>query len=335
MTTQVATTAVHWHEAIVCVPAIVVLLGLGIRSGEATQGAIAAGAALSVGFGATRELRGRRWGAMLAATLAMAAAAFVGSLAGQDPVLHIAIAAIAAAACATLALRDEDLWWVVLQAVIALLVAGAYAGSLGAATERASAVVVGGAVQMAFVLVLSIWLPHPPSPAAEPKPVVPRAMLVAHGLRAMVAVIASMAIAQALGLANGYWAPMTVLLVLKPGLHDTRERGLQRVGGTVAGCAAATLIAFVVHGVPAALLVVFVVAACFTFALQKATYAVFSAALTATVVLLITLGNRSVVADAEHRILATLLGGAIALAGAWVGPKDMKRVAASDRVGGP
>ena len=37
------------------------------------------------------------------------------------------------------------------------------------------------------------------------------------------------------GFANGYWIPMTALLVLRPGLSDTASRAIARTIGTLAG----------------------------------------------------------------------------------------------------
>ena len=37
------------------------------------------------------------------------------------------------------------------------------------------------------------------------------------------------------GFANGYWIPMTALLVLRPGLSDTANRAIARTIGTLAG----------------------------------------------------------------------------------------------------
>jgi hypothetical protein len=48
------------------------------------------------------------------------------------------------------------------------------------------------------------------------------------------------------------------------------------------------------------------------YALQKAHYATLTCMITATVVLLLTLGRADVVPTAEHRLIATVLGGVIA-----------------------
>ena len=42
-------------------------------------------------------------------------------------------------------------------------------------------------------------------------------------------------IAQAVGLPHGYWAALTVLIVLRPDYGSTLQRGLQRAAGTVLG----------------------------------------------------------------------------------------------------
>jgi hypothetical protein len=98
----------HWREAALCVPAMPLLVIGFALAGRPTFGALAAGAAFSVGFGAAREMATRRWGAMLLSMLGMTAAAFSGTLLGQEALLFTAVAAMLAAACAALALHDED-----------------------------------------------------------------------------------------------------------------------------------------------------------------------------------------------------------------------------------
>ncbi|MGI4880244.1 MAG: hypothetical protein ACRYG4_22470, partial [Janthinobacterium lividum] len=151
---------IYWREAAICVPAMPVILLAGAATGHIVEAAIAAGAAFSVGFGAARDLRGRRWGAMIAAALGMTVAAFVGSLFGESFVLFLILAAIAAAACAATALIDEDLWWVALQVVVFLLIAGYYAGPPAEALTRALAVLAGGAAQLVSVVVLAKLVPR-------------------------------------------------------------------------------------------------------------------------------------------------------------------------------
>lgn len=325
----------HGREAALCAPAMPVLMVIGMWADRPVDGAIAAGAAFSVGFGAARELRGRRWWAMIAAMPGMAAAAFIGCLLGRDMPIFILVAAIASALCAATALKDEDAWWVILQVVIAYLVAGSYPGTIGAAVHRSLVVLMGGAVQIGIVMALARLFPAAAAPVIIPMSSPHETgLLRAHMLRAAICVAASLVLALRLDLTNIYWAAMTALIVLKPRLHETSMRGLARLTGTLAGCALATLFAHICRAAPSLLILGMTGAATASFALQKAHYASLTAAITATVVLLLTLGHSSALANAEHRVVATLLGGMIALCIAWVIPhKATAPGAQADRVG--
>jgi len=326
----------HWREAGLCLPAMPLIVIAGQALGYPVQGATAAGAAFAVAFGAARELRGRRWAAMLSATLGMALAAWLGTLLGQDSVAFIVAAASVAAGCAALALYDEDIWWVALQVAIIFLVAGYYQGGVAAATERSAMVLIGGLVEIASVVALARAFPHAAAPlfVATPKPERHRALLIAHMVRAALCVAASLVAVRMLGLANGYWAPMTALIVLKPKLRDTRVRGLARLGGTLGGCLLATVFAIACRDQPWLLLAGMTLAAGAAFALQKAHYAGLTASITATIVLLVSLGHTSAIGNAEHRIVATLVGGGLAMLIALLVPHTIARHGAgADRVG--
>ena len=281
------------------------LLLAGIAAGRLPYAAVASGAAFCVGFGAARDLSGRRWGAMIAAAAGTTVTVVVGCLAGQQPLALTALAGVAAAACA-------------------LLVGGFYPGPISAALTRGAAVLAGGAAQLVFVMALARIAPAAAGPLPRPppqKPPSPKQLYAGHAIRASLCVCASLWIARALGLANGYWAPMTAMIVLKPGLSDTRIRGLARIGGTLVGGALATLFAAAVGAAWPLLVVGVGVAATASFALQKAHYAILTSAITATVMLLLTLaGAGHPLANAEHRLIATLIGGALALVAARILP---------------
>jgi hypothetical protein len=328
---------VYWREAALCAPALPLCLVVGLATGQVAYGAVAAGAAFCVGFGAARDLRGRRWGAMLAAVAGTTATAFIGCLAGQSVGVLLAVAALFAAGCAVLALYDEDLWWVSLQMVIALLVAGHYPGGLAPAGVRAAVVFAGGGVQVLIVMILARLAPNAAGrlPPAAPKPPPERRLVISHAIRAAVCVDIALAIAWKLGLANSYWAPMTAMLILKPGLSDTHTRGLARFAGTIVGCVAASLYALAVFYYAPLLLVGIGLTACAAYALQKANYAILTTAVTATVVLLLSLAyGGHALTNAEHRIIATLVGGVVALVIARIAPhRPLDQQAQTDRVG--
>jgi uncharacterized membrane protein YccC len=140
-----------------------------------------------------------------------------------------------------------------------------------------------------------------------------------HALRlALVAMLAE-ALVQALGLYQGRWATLTILLVLKPDYASTIGRGVARSIGTALGAAlgAAAYAAHLGRGGLIAAAGVFVAAA---YALFDATYLVFSVFLTAFIVVLLVLLGMPAVATAEARILDTFIGAALALGAYLVWP---------------
>lgn len=146
--------------------------------------------------------------------------------------------------------------------------------------------------------------------------------------------LVSLTIASGMGLAFDYWAPITALIVLKPGLHDTRVRGLSRLLGTAGGCLLATLWAASLSVSHAGLAAGAIVAILLTYSVQKANYEIFSAAVTVTVVFLVSLGQGDAVGNAEHRLFATIIGGLAALLVSAPLPHRLTGAAEPDRLGG-
>ena len=115
---------------------------------------------------------------------------------------------------------------------------------------------------------------------------------------------------------------MTALLVLKPGLRDTQWRGAMRIGGTIAGSAAASGLALAFSSHPVLIAFTTGIASAGAFALPRANYAMFGFAVTLTAVLLIDLAQGDPLSNSKHRIVATIVGGLVALAIAWLGPRS-------------
>ncbi len=146
--------------------------------------------------------------------------------------------------------------------------------------------------------------------------------LLRHALRAGISTAAAVAATQALGLERGYWVTLTVLIVLQPYTGATVQRTLERALGTVLGGGIAAGIAAWVHDPGWVLALVFVMAAASValFPINAVLYTVF---LTPTFVLLAE-ANTGDWGLAGVRVLDTLLGGALALAGAallWPTPE--------------
>lgn len=257
----------RWQAAWRRVPAIVILLAAAIFYGQPAAGVLAAAAALSVGFGASRRIRDSRWLAMLVTMLLMAFSAWMGTLAGNYYSAILVATAVWGLICGFLTVFDEDIGWMAMQGVIALLVATAFP-SLGLeALGRAALILVGGLTQAGSLLCL--WRlagmgrfgdENAPTTTANATPfpfqelcrrlgksLVFSSSAVAYSIRVAVTLMIAVELDHLLKLKNGYWLPMTTIVVLKPDFFRTYTNGVQRSLGTLAGVVAASVIAVVLR----------------------------------------------------------------------------------------
>lgn len=141
----------------------------------------------------------------------------------------------------------------------------------------------------------------------------PRSDAFRHALRLAVVVTIATAIAHGVTLSRGYWLAMTAVIVLRPEFSITFTRGLARAVGTIVGVGLATLVAVIAHPHGWALVPFVVVFVWLSGMLFSANYAVYSVAITGVVVFLLAGLDPNPVADGEDRLVATVLGAALAL----------------------
>ncbi len=141
-----------------------------------------------------------------------------------------------------------------------------------------------------------------------------------HALRLAVVTAVAEAIVQAAGLSHGYWAVLTIFIVLRPDYSSTLYRGLQRAAGTVvgAGLGLATVqlakisLAALLAGIGVSLLAAYAV-----FAVNYLLYAVF---LTDFVVVLLALLGLPAEPTVFARLIGTGLGTGLAILAYLVWP---------------
>jgi Fusaric acid resistance protein-like len=110
---------------------------------------------------------------------------------------------------------------------------------------------------------------------------------------------------------HGYWVPLTVLFVLRPSPDQTVERIAMRAAGTVAGLVVATPLAELIGRHAPVEAVAIGIAAAFSFALLAIEYALFTAAITAFIILSAHALGEAAEQAAGQRALDTLIGLAI------------------------
>jgi uncharacterized membrane protein YccC len=272
----------------------------------------------------------------------MALGAFVGALAAGNPPLLILVAAAFAYAAGIVGAFSDRIAVAALQWPGALLIATSTPDGANQAAIRGALVLAGGLGQAALVALAARAesVRDGASDAASPPPAHrrnPRAFAThltgtvrthlglstehgQHALRLAVTAAVAQSAALLLGLPHPYWATLTAILVLKTDHVLTVRRSLDRIGGTAFGVLFGLLLTTLADlgTVPLLLGAALVVALAYT--VFAANYFLYSVCLTGFVVLLLDLLGDGAGRTVGPRLLATLLGGVIALAASHVRP---------------
>lgn len=134
-----------------------------------------------------------------------------------------------------------------------------------------------------------------------------------HAIRLAAATGAGVAIARFADVPHGYWIPLTALMVLRPETAHTYTRCVGRVAGNAVGIVAASAVTMILHptGLVAAALAVTALGT--AYAVSGFGYLALSAALAATIVFLIDVTGMAGVGTVTDRLIAILIGGALAI----------------------
>jgi uncharacterized membrane protein YccC len=119
---------------------------------------------------------------------------------------------------------------------------------------------------------------------------------------------------------RGYWIALTAALVLRPDLQGTVVRGFARIAGTLVGAVAAVLAVLASHGNPVWQSAVLVAAAAVCYLMLIPNYAIFSTAMTIFVIVALDLLGAGGHTTVANRVVDTLIGGALAIAGYFAFP---------------
>lgn len=141
----------------------------------------------------------------------------------------------------------------------------------------------------------------------------PHSVAFRHAVRSAVCLSLALAISRTLELPHGYWLPMTVAIVLRPDFAATFNFGLLRVVGTVLGLVLTTALLRVIPDQAWAHLALMAVL-CMAFRyLATAHYGMAVAALTGTVVILLSFEGVDPGVAVMDRVINTALGSGMAL----------------------
>lgn len=270
--------------------------------------------AFSVGFGAFHQLQGSRLKPMLLAAGGMCVSSWIGTLAAPSAMGTVAVIAAAGLVYGRVSLEDAASSWVALQCAVWLIISTAYPAAGIHILSRGALIFAGGLLQIAVVFLLWRLIG-----TANPILSTPVSAETHHHrpfpIRALITLAVAAALYRNISVMNGYWIPMTAVIVIRPGLEEMLQRGFARILGTMIGAAVATLIANLTHGISyvSALLVLLFAWICYS--VIWVNYAAFALSLTSYVVFLLSLAGVEENALILHRVAFTLIGGTVAFIG--------------------
>ena len=333
------------YPAVESTIAVSIALLLGQFTGHPSAGSIAAGAAFTVGFAVFHEALSSTLLSMALLTLGIASATLAGSLGAQWTPVVLLLCVIAALNYGLLAGLDPTANWIGQQCGVYVVIASYFANGLHYAVGRTAMVLAGGTLQMLLFAVFRFLHRHSHRNDPPPPPFLRQLRTRAiqlwgcfrselrwsadtngYVIRLVITLGLSTALYRYLHLRNGYWAPMTAMLVLKPKWANTLSRGVARTAGTMVGAALCAFLAFFYPAFPHwTYFILIVLTGYLCFALQAVNYALFSAVLTLYTVFLFAFGGFSERSAADIRLLNTAIGGLLALlvdfVAKYLGPK--------------
>lgn len=320
-----------WREfrpiaALACVPAIVGLQVLGVMLGEVVPALVASTGALAVGFGAFQPQFRHPNTPMIAVALGASFSAGVGTIANAWLPVEMACTMLWGTGLGLMNLVAPGPGWLALQGAVALVIAEAFPATPMAAAYRVVLVLAGAMLQFGVVVLVRSLVRRPliatqPSASITVAAVLRQALdIVArrraglvYALTSGLALTMADLLAHALPMANSYWVPMTVVLVLRPDTWETSARTMTRLVGTLGDAVLLTLLMALLRPSPPVVIVLIGISAWCCFALQRVNYGLLSFGVTSYVVLLFALAGLPEPVVALHRTIATALGGVIAL----------------------
>lgn len=308
---------------------VMVPLTLGVCLDRYQYGVYAALGALPSGFAAMVGEGRKKSAAVALASVGMALGTFIGALAANNPSLLVLFVAAFAYVAGIVGAFSDRVAIAALQWPGALLIATSTPDTPRQAAVRAGLVLAGGLFQAGLV---ALTAPADPRPRRTFRAFSGHLLTTVrshlgittdhgqHALRLAITAALAESAALLLGLAHPYWAALTAVLVLKTEHVLTVRRALDRIGGTAVGILLGLPLAALVHFGPAALLIGAGVAITLGYTVFSANYFLYSVFLTAFVVVLLDLLGFGAGQTVVPRLLATLLGGTIALVASHVRP---------------
>lgn len=308
--------------ALYSLPGILIIYSFGFIFNNIIVASIAAGGAVTAGYGANKKILKYPFAPMIIAVLGMSICAALGSLIGHFYFWYIVCSVLLACLATCVGTIDQNAWWIVLQWSIAFFVGGYYVGDIYAALHRGVLILAGGLFQSICIIFLI------EKSSFERNISNPEELLIIFKniyedidkkirfhmtiIYTALTILVCFFFITVFDIKYYYWAVMTALVILKPDFIDTLKKASIRLMGTLVGIVIAT---FLIWWFPSryimALEILISLYVCYVFANHR--YAILSTFLTITTVLMFAINGSSGNEIAVDRLFATSIGGVSAI----------------------
>jgi len=320
-------------QSTLCIPAAALSLAVCLALGYPATGVMMASGAMCVGFGSFQKPLFTRSGPMIAAGVGITISAMVGALCAHNTWALVCVTVVWGFVYGLANSMGPAAAWVGMECCIYLIVSSAAPAAQGSTQDvtsqallRGAGIFSGALLQYLFIRLAWIWVPRAASTFTDPefdpnhlRLAFVRQQLTVHsvyfrfGIRLAITAFASVAVYRHLNFNNAYWVAMTAMMLPKPELVLTTQRTIHRFAGTLLGAGLATVIAVFLHPSGAVLTALVLVFLWCAFALLRVNYGVFVVAITGYIAFILAILHAPQQQTLEHRIEATLIGGAIGL----------------------
>jgi Fusaric acid resistance protein-like len=286
-------------------------------------GAVTVGASIT-GFVAFEAPAGTRFWWQLGVAPLVGIAAALGAITGDSAAIAVPSMVVFAGVAALSVAVSRRLTIAALNVVLAFLIAQGFSLEIHDTAQILALVAVGALAQATLSLIValvqgSLERPHPIDGARHALATIRSNLHLSspalrHAIRSGGALGLAVAAYHVIHLGkHGYWIPLTVIFVLKPGRIETDERVEMRIAGTILGLAFATGLAVLVGENALANTAILTISAAFAYALLLIEYALFTFAITTYIVTISHAMGESAVSAVDERAIGTAIGVAIAL----------------------
>lgn len=262
---------------------------------------------------------GQRWRTMLWTTLALTAAASLGSVLSESTILAIVITIPVAFACGLIGAIGRR---AAVGGLLALVIFSIYVGvpvPMQDAITTAALIALGGFTQTVVTVLMGLLRKQhrQPQPAAETlSPLRERLtnpVFRTHAVRLSVVMLIATGISESVSVPHPYWLPMSVAWMSKPDPDGTVDRVVHRLVGTLAGLGLAGIATFVFNPNSRGFLLLSIVGAAIAITFIWANYAIAVTGVTIWVVSLFAMVGDPVVSTLDARLLATVAAAVLVL----------------------